>query len=476
MENSTIAAIATSGGRGAIGIIKLSGSKALAIASAIFCPAEGEHPRRPGQQLRSFAVGSRNGFESHRLHYGHIYDPATGRVLDEVLLSVMKAPRSYTREDVVEINAHGGQVAVNAILELVLGCGARLADPGEFTKRAFLNGRIDLTQAEAVIDVINARSAKSLFMAAGQATGNLKRQVELIRAYLIELLTRTEAGIDFPDDVEEIVDPKTAVAGIRAQVTKPLRSLIQQHVEGNVLREGLKVAVVGRPNVGKSSLLNCLVQKERAIVTALPGTTRDTIEASLNIKGYPIVLVDTAGLHTAADPIETIGIEKALECIRRADLILFVVEANCALAAEDHKIFEQVKSKPTIVVINKIDLVNAANGPAMPDEWGSIDCARISALYDRGIDFLKEQIVETAFGKNPIDIDEKVIPNLRQKLLLADTLKAAEAIERQLVNGHPVELIAIHLQDAIEALGQILGTSVKVDVLDQIFSRFCIGK
>jgi tRNA modification GTPase len=475
MENSTIAAIATSGGRGGIGIIKLSGSKARAIASAIFSPPGGEQPRRPGRS-RCIHVGSENGFESHRLYYGHIYDPENGRVLDEVLLSVMKAPRSYTREDVVEINAHGGQIAVNAILELVLRCGARLAEPGEFTKRAFLNGRIDLTQAEAVIDIINARTAKSLSMAAGQATGNLKRQVELIRAYLIELLTRTEAGIDFPEDVEEIVDPKTAVAGIRAEVIQPLQSLIQQHIEGNVLREGLKVAVVGRPNVGKSSLLNCLVQKERAIVTALPGTTRDTIEESLNIKGYPVVLVDTAGLHATSDPIETIGIEKALESIRRADLILFVVEANCALAGEDHKIFEQVKSKPIIVVINKIDLVNEANCFAISDEWGSIGCVRISALYDRGIDFLKERIVETAFGKNPIDIDEKVIPNLRQKVLLADSLKAAEAIEQLLTNGHPVELVAIHLQDAIESLGQILGISVKVDVLDQIFSRFCIGK
>jgi len=475
MENSTIAAIATPGGRGGIGIIKLSGSKALSIASAIFSPAEAERQARAGQS-RSSNEESGNGFKSHRLYYGHIYDPEKGRVLDEVLLSVMKAPRSYTREDVVEINAHGGQVAVNAILELVLRCGARLADPGEFTKRAFLNGRIDLTQAEAVIDIINARTAKSLFMAAGQVSGNLKSQVELIRAYLIELLTRTEAGLDFPDEVAEIVDPRTAIAEIQSDVIKPLQNLIQQHVEGNVLRDGLKVAVVGRPNVGKSSLLNRLVQKERAIVTALPGTTRDTIEETLNIKGYPVVLVDTAGLHTTDDPIEIFGIEKTIESIKRADLVLFMVEANCALTAEDHKIIELVKSRPTISVINKIDLVNEDNCVDIPDDWASIDCVRISALYGHGVDLLKEQIVETAFGQNPIDIEDRVIPNLRQKLLLEDGLEATQAIARELENGLPMELIAIHLQDAIEALGQVLGTSVKVDVLDQIFSRFCIGK
>ncbi|UCD78655.1 MAG: tRNA uridine-5-carboxymethylaminomethyl(34) synthesis GTPase MnmE [Desulfobacterales bacterium] len=475
MENSTIAAIATPGGRGGIGIIKLSGSKALSIASAIFSPANAEPQTRPGQPMH-LNGRTGNGFKSHRLYYGHIYDPEKQRVLDEVLLSVMKAPRSYTREDVVEINAHGGQAAVNAILELVLRCGARLADPGEFTKRAFLNGRIDLTQAEAVIDIINARTAKSLRMAAGHVTGNLKRQVERIRAYLVELLTRTEAGIDFPDDVAEIVDPKTSAAEIQSNVIKPLQGLIQQHVEGNVLRDGLKVAVVGRPNVGKSSLLNCLVQKKRAIVTALPGTTRDTIEEHLNLKGFPIILADTAGLHTTDDPIEQIGIEKTMESIHHANLVLFMVEADCVLRAEDYKIFEQVKSRPTIIVINKIDLVNEENCLVIPEDWASFDCVRVSALYDRGISDLKEHIFEAAFGKNRIDIDEKIIPNLRQKLLIEDSLKAAEGIVRELTNGLPMELIAIHLQDAIEGLGQVLGTSVKVDVLDQIFSRFCIGK
>jgi tRNA modification GTPase len=475
MDNSTIAAIATPVGRGGIGIIKLSGSKALSIAAALFSPAGSEAAAHP-EASRSSKANTGDDFKSQRLYYGHIIEPGSRRIIDEVLLAVMKAPRSYTREDIVEINAHGGQVAVNAILELVLRHGARIAEPGEFTKRAFLNGRIDLTQAEAVIDIINARTDKALQMAAAQVNGQLKRSVERIREFLIELLTRTEAGIDFPDDVPEIIDPKATRQEIERHVINPLRRLIQQHVDGNVLRDGLKVAVVGRPNVGKSSLLNCLVKKERAIVTATPGTTRDSIEETLSIKGIPIVLVDTAGLHDTDDPIETIGIQKTIENINGADLVLFMVEAHCSLTAADHKIFEQLGDKPRIVVLNKIDLVGAGNCIDLPDSWKPNDSVQISALYDHGIGPLKNLIFETGFGKKPIDLQEGIIPNLRQKLLLEDSVRAAEAAGRQFDDGIPVELVAIDLQEAIDALGQVIGSSVKVDLLDQIFSRFCIGK
>jgi tRNA modification GTPase len=474
MENSTIAAVATPGGRGGIGIIKLSGSRALEIAAAIFSPAVSKFSSSVESIRPSETVT--DGFKSHRLYYGHIIDPGSRLVLDEVLLSVMKAPRSYTREDVVEINAHGGQVAVDAILELAVRQGARIAEPGEFTKRAFLNGRIDLAQAEAVIDVINARTDRALQVAAAQIDGALTKAVGQIRQVLVELLIRTEAGIDFPDDVAEMVDPVAVSQEIDAQVVKPLQCLIQQHVAGKVLRDGLKVAVIGRPNVGKSSLLNCLVQKERAIVTAVPGTTRDPIEETFNLNGYPIVLADTAGLHDTNDLIESMGIEKTIENVNGADLVLFMIEANCALTADDYKIYEQCRSKPMIVVINKIDLVTKDNVVAIPAKWSSKDCLRISALYDSGIEALKEQILITAFGKNPIRIETGIAPNLRQKLLLEDSLNSAEAIRQELCNGAPMELIAIQLQTAIESLGQILGTSVKVDVLDQIFSRFCIGK
>jgi tRNA modification GTPase len=475
MENSTIAAIATPGGRGGIGIIKISGSKALSIAAAIFSPAVSHastHSDRSGSAKNMFA----DGFKSHQLYYGNIIDPGSRRALDEVLLSVMKGPGSYTREDVVEINAHGGQIAVHAILELVLRQGARMAEPGEFTKRAFLNGRIDLTQAEAVIDIINARTDKSLRVAAAQVHGTLSEPVEKIRQYLIEFLTRTEAAIDFPDEVGEIIDAAAVTLEIEATVIKPLQRLIQQHADGNVLRDGLKVAVVGRPNVGKSSLLNCLVKKERVIVTAMPGTTRDTIEESINVNGFPIVLADTAGLHDTHDPIETIGIEKAIENVKGADLVLLLIEGNRSLTGDDLKIFEQFRSKPKIVVINKIDLVDSDHFVEIPADWASTKSVSVSALYDRGMESLKELIVATAFGENSINIEDGIVPNLRQKLLLDDSLEASLAIRRELNNGHPMELIAIQLQDAIDALGQILGTTVKVDVLDQIFSQFCIGK
>ncbi|MEE4261620.1 MAG: tRNA uridine-5-carboxymethylaminomethyl(34) synthesis GTPase MnmE [Desulfobacteraceae bacterium] len=475
MDPPTIAAIATPGGRGGIGIIKISGSRAVLIATAIFSSARQQSTANPENPTSSqTAPGS--AIDSHRLYYGHIIDPDSGRIVDEVLLSVMRAPRSYTREDVVEINAHGGQAALNAILELVCRQGARLADPGEFTRRAFLNGRIDLTQAEAVIDIINARTDKSLQVATAQVEGKLRRSVEQIREFLIELLARAEAAIDFPDDVEEIAAPERTAAEVAARVVKPLRALIRHHVEGRVLREGLRVAVAGRPNVGKSSLLNILVQKERAIVTDLPGTTRDMIEESLNINGYPVILSDTAGLHDTDDPIETLGIEKTIENINGADLVLFTVEANCPVTAEDYSVFEQIRSKSIIIVINKIDLINGNEIFKLPAAWGNIECVHTSALYDRGIDHLKDQIIELAFGQEPLDLEAVIVPNMRQKLLLEDSLGAAEDICRGLNNGTPMELVATHFQEAIETLGQILGTNVKVDLLEQIFSRFCIGK
>jgi tRNA modification GTPase len=475
MDNSTIAAIATPGGRGGIGIIKISGFRAVQIATVIFSPVEQPSTSNPGNSS-SPPIAARTGFVSHRLSYGHIIDPDTGRLVDEVLLSVMKAPRSYTREDVVEINAHGGPVALNAILELVCKHGARIAEPGEFTQRAFLNGRIDLTQAEAVIDIINARSDKSLQLAAALVDGRLKGSVEHIREFLIDLLTRAEAAIDFPDETEEIAEPAGTANEVEARVVKPLQNLIRHHVDGRALREGLKVAVAGRPNVGKSSLLNCLVQKERAIVTALPGTTRDMIEEVLNIDGYPVILTDTAGLHDTDDPIETLGIKKTIENVNGADLVLFMVEANGPLTAEDRSVFEKIHAKPIIIVMNKIDLIDGDDICKLPATWGAIDCVHTSALYDRGIDHLKDRIVEKAFGKDPLDLEGVIVPNLRQKLLMEDSLAVAAAICRGLNDGIPMELVAIHLQEAVDLLGQILGTNVKVDLLDQIFSRFCIGK
>lgn len=477
-NSDTIAAIATSGGKGGIGIIKISGLNAFAAARAIFKPIE-----RP-QDSNAVATSAHQGreghkafeFESHRLYYGHIRDPENGELLDEVLLSAMKAPQTYTREDVVEINAHGGAMVLHAILQLVLKKGARLAEPGEFTQRAFANGRIDLTQAEAVIDVINARTQKSLQLAAAQVSGKLRKQITSIRDGLVDLLTRIEAAIDFPDDVAEFIQTEDTLKSLQGKVLKPLKRLIRNYVDAHVFRDGLAVAVVGRPNAGKSSLLNQLVQKDRAIVTDVPGTTRDVIEETLNLEGIPVIISDTAGVHHTDNPVEKIGIEKTLEHVNGSDLVLFMIEANRPLGPEDHLIYDQINSKPTIIVFNKIDLIQEGNETVLPVNWRFDDKVHISALYDQGIDQLKDKVVKMAGGQNRLDFSGVIVPNLRHKMLLETSLDAAESVIEQLQNGTSCDLVAIHLQEAIDALGIISGDNVKVDVLNEIFSRFCVGK
>ncbi|MGD9086083.1 MAG: tRNA uridine-5-carboxymethylaminomethyl(34) synthesis GTPase MnmE, partial [Desulfobacterales bacterium] len=341
---------------------------------------------------------------------------------------------------------------------------------------AFLNGRIDLTQAEAVIDVINARTQKNLELATAQMSGKLKDRVAQSRSSLVDILTHVEAAIDFPEDVEDLIDPEQTINALQKEVVGPLKGLIRNYIDAHVFRDGISVAVVGRPNVGKSSLLNQLVKKDRAIVTDLPGTTRDIIEETLNLQGIPVVVSDTAGLHPTENPIEKIGIEKTLSHVNGSDLVLFMVEAHRALGPDDHLIYEKINSKSIIMVLNKMDLMNSDRATTLPDDWRFEDQVRISALYDRGIDQLKEKIIRLAGGKTPLDLNAAIVPNLRHKLLLESSLAAAEAVIEQLQNKTSSELVAIHLQEAIDALGVISGDTVKVDVLDQIFSRFCVGK
>ncbi|MDO8944397.1 MAG: tRNA uridine-5-carboxymethylaminomethyl(34) synthesis GTPase MnmE [Desulfobacterales bacterium] len=466
-DSSTIAAIATPAGSGGISIIRVSGPNAVSIAAALFQPCAGGPENRPAGPS----------FESHRLYYGHIVDPASGRTLDEVLLSVMKAPRSYTREDVVEINAHGGPVAVRSTLEAVLRQGARLAEPGEFTRRAFLNGRIDLTQAEAVADLINARSERSLSSAAAQLEGGLRQEVQTIRTFCLDLLVRLEAGIDFPEDMGELIDARETFAGLQEQVITPLKQLIRNHVQGRVIHEGLKVAIVGRPNVGKSSLMNRLLARERAIVTPYPGTTRDVIEDTLIVQGVPVMLRDTAGLHVSRDPVETLGMTKTLDTSGSADLVLFVLEAHRPLSEEDWRVYEWIRSKPMLIVLNKIDLLNGSAAKAeVPDDWPRERCVRISAFSGQGMEELQERIIQAATGESGLEVAGTVIPNLRQKELLERSLASAAAAANDLENGTAPEFVSINLTRAADGLGEILGTTVKVDILDAIFSRFCIGK
>lgn len=466
-DSSTIAAIATPAGSGGISIIRVSGPNAVPIAAALFQPGAGSPVSR--------AAGA--SFESHRLYYGHIVDSASGRNLDEVLLCVMKAPRSYTREDVLEINAHGGPIAVRSILEAVLRQGARLAEPGEFTRRAFMNGRIDLTQAEAVADIINARSERSLSSAAALLEGGLRQEVQAIRTFCLDLLVRLEAGIDFPEEVTDLIDARATAAELQTLVVSPLKRLIRNHAQGRVIFEGLKVAIVGRPNVGKSSLMNRLLGRERAIVTPYPGTTRDVIEETLIVQGIPVMLRDTAGLHSSRDPIETLGMAKTLENCGSADLVLFVLEAHRQLSEEDLQVYEWFRERPMLIVLNKVDLLNGSAVKAeIPDDWPRERCVPISALIGQGVEELPERIIQTATGERGLEMDGIVIPNLRQKELLEHSLASAEATATDLVNGSAPELIAIHLSRAMVGLGEIIGTTVKVEILDAIFSRFCIGK
>ncbi len=467
MDNATIAAIATPGGRGGIGIIKMSGPDAVTIVKAIF---------RPCNDDDNLIDSRNNGFQSHKLNYGRIFDPETMRVLDEVLVSVMRAPRTYTKEDVVEINAHGGAVALQAILKLVLEQGARLAVPGEFTKRAFLNGRIDLTQAEAVMDIVNALTDSSLKIAASQIEGRLRKKIESIRQHLIQLLTHAEAAIDFPDEVDDIFNGIKIIPDVKNKVIRPLEDLVRNYLDAHVFRDGLCVAVVGKPNVGKSSLLNRLLQKDRAIVTDIPGTTRDVIEDTINISGVPVILSDTAGMHETDDPVETIGIEKTIDHVNGSDLVLFLLEADYPVSDEDYRIFEHVKAKPLIIVVNKIDLVRDETDIDLPDTWSKYDTAFISARYGQGIDSLKDLIVKSFAGENSIDLNEMIVPNLRHKISLERGLSAALDVVAELENDVTTDLIAINLQEAIDSLEEILGTNAKVDILDQIFSQFCIGK
>ena len=465
--NATIAAIASPAGTGGISIVKISGPQALAIASTLF----------RGNPAAAADAAPGSGFHSHHLHYGHIIDPASGQTVDEVLLSVMKAPQSYTREDVVEINSHGSPAAVQAILELVLRNGARLAEPGEFTRRAFLNGRIDLTQVEAVSDLINARSARALEISAAQMRGALREEILAVRGCCVELLARIEAAIDFPEDMDETLDGKALRLDLHNRVIRPVQRLIQMYVDGRVVREGLTVAIVGRANVGKSSLMNRLLGRERAIVTPFPGTTRDAIEDVLVIGGVPVSLWDTAGLQEPGNPVESIGMQKTLERTEQADLILLVVEAHKPLSEDDFRIFDRVRSKAVVLVLNKIDLVAGGSVKSqLPPEWPQSCCVATSALKGLGLEELRAMIIQSAWAENALDGAGSIMPNLRQKKILERCIVAAEEAEGCLASGGTPELVAIHLRENVDLLDEILGSRVKTDILESIFSRFCIGK
>ncbi len=459
MDADTIAAIATPAGAGGIGVVKISGPRAMTSVLPLLRPA-----REPSR------------VKSHHLYYGYVIDPETEKAVDEVLYAIMKAPHTYTREDVVEIQAHGSRCGLRVILELVLKQGVRLAEPGEFTKRAFLNGRIDLTRAEAVAELVSAPTLQGLELATSQLRGHLYEAIEAIRGPVACILVEVEAAIDFPEDVEEIIQPQVFAKRIERDVIFPLEELLTRYEEGHVYREGVSAIIIGRPNVGKSSLMNRLLQKERSIVTAIPGTTRDFIEETVNIKGVPLRLIDTAGLQDTDDLLEAIGIRFTRQQLDEADIVLFMVDCSVPLTEEDKRIYDLVKDRKTIMVVNKTDLKPYQPIEKMIEQFLGLPRVAISALYGEGITGLKTAVLEAATDQGgPTDLPN-IVPNVRHKMALERAATAAQAAAESFTLGRPLELAAIDLKEALDALGEIIGVTTTEDILDQIFSRFCIGK
>lgn len=461
MEFDTIAAISTPMGEGAIAIVRLSGDAAIPIADKLFRSVSG----------RKLAEMS-----SHTIHYGHIIDPKSGQVAEEVMISLMKGPKTFTKEDVVEINCHGGLVSVNRVLQLVLNSGARLAEPGEFTKRAFLNGRIDLSQAEAVIDLIRAKTDRAMNVALGQMEGRLSKLIRRLRQEILEILAHIEVNIDYPeyDDVEEMTH--TMLLPKAHYVREELNKLLQTSQQGKILREGLSTVIVGRPNVGKSSLLNSLVQENKAIVTDIPGTTRDVIEEYVNVRGVPLRLLDTAGIRETEDIVERIGVERSRQVLKEADLILLVLNYSDQLTKEDENLFEAVNGMDVIVIVNKTDLTQRIDMDRVKELAKDHKVVTTSLLEDRGVDELEEAIAALFFASSIEAKDATYVSNTRHIALLNQSSRAIEEAIEGVEIGTPIDIVQIDLTRTWELLGEIIGDSVHESLIDQLFSQFCLGK
>ncbi|WP_342545550.1 tRNA uridine-5-carboxymethylaminomethyl(34) synthesis GTPase MnmE [Lysinibacillus sp. FSL K6-4013] len=461
MEFDTIAAISTPMGEGAIAIVRLSGDEAVTIADKIFKSPGGKSLTRK---------------DSHTIHYGHLVDPKTNEVVEEVMLSLMRGPKTFTREDVVEINCHGGLVSVKRVLQLALTNGARLAEPGEFTKRAFLNGRIDLSQAEAVMDLIRAKTDRAMNVALGQMDGKLSRLIGDLRQALLETLAQVEVNIDYPeyDDVEEMTVP--VLVEKCTWVKNEIIKLLQTSSQGKILREGLSTVILGRPNVGKSSLLNSLVQENKAIVTDIAGTTRDIIEEYVNVRGVPLRLVDTAGIRETEDIVERIGVERSREALRGADLILFVLNYADELTAEDERLFETIEAMDYIVIVNKTDLPQKIDLAHVKELAGEHRIVTTSLLQEEGITELEEAIAALFFEGQIEAGDLTYVSNARHIALLHQAQATVEDAIAAAQDGVPVDMVQIDVTRTWEILGEIIGDTVQESLINQLFSQFCLGK
>ena len=453
-EFDTITAIATPLGEGAIGIVRISGTDAVAIANRIF----------QGKNLETV--------DSHTLNYGHILDPDKDEILDEVMVGVMRAPRTFTREDIIEINTHGGIAVTNEILQLILRQGARMAEPGEFTKRAFLNGRVDLTQAEAIMDIIRAKTDKAMNIAVKQLDGSLKDLIDNTRQEILNTLAQVEVNIDYPeyDDVEEMT---TALLREKTQEFQTLlENLLRTARRGKILREGLSTAIIGRPNVGKSSLLNNLLREDKAIVTDIAGTTRDVIEEYVNIKGVPLKLIDTAGIRETDDIVEKIGVERSRQALAEADLILLVLNASEKLTDQDRALLALSDMTRRIVLLNKTDLKEEIEAEELPE-----DVIRISVLENQNIDQIEERINQLFFDNAGIvEQDATYLSNSRHISLIEQAFQSLQAVNEGLEFGMPVDLLQVDLTRTWQILGEITGDAAPDELITQLFSQFCLGK
>jgi len=461
MEFDTIAAISTPMGEGAIAIVRLSGDDAVRIADKLFKGIG-------GKKLINVP--------SHTIRYGHLLDPKNGEVIEEVMISVMKGPKTFTKEDVVEINCHGGIVSVNRVLQQVLKYGARLAEPGEFTKRAFLNGRIDLSQAEAVMDLIRAKTDRAMNVALGQMEGRLSKLIRTLRQEILEVLAHVEVNIDYPeyDDVEEMTHKLLLEKAhfVREEIQK----LLQTSEQGKILREGLSTVIVGRPNVGKSSLLNSLVHENKAIVTDIPGTTRDVIEEYVNVRGVPLRLLDTAGIRETEDIVERIGVERSRQVLKEADLILLVLNYSDQLTEEDVNLFEVVKGMDVIVIVNKTDLPQQIDMEQVRELAKEHKLVTTSLLEDLGVDALEEAISSLFFSGSIEAGDMTYVSNTRHIAVLNQSLQTIEDAIEGVEMGVPIDIVQIDMTRTWELLGEIIGDSVHESLIDQLFSQFCLGK
>lgn len=458
-EFDTIAAISTPPGEGAISIVRMSGDQAITIADQLF------KAKLPLSEVAS-----------HTINYGHLVDPIKEQLVDEVMVSVLRAPKTFTREDVIEINCHGGIVVVNQILQLLLRSGARLAEPGEFTKRAFLNGRVDLSQAEAVMDLIRAKTDKAMNLALNQLDGNLSKLIRTLRQEILQTLAQVEVNIDYPeyDDVEEMT---TRLLLEKAQqVQGQIDALLQTAQQGKILREGLNTAIIGRPNVGKSSLLNHLLREEKAIVTDIAGTTRDVIEEYVNVRGVPLKLIDTAGIRETEDIVERIGVERSRKALSEADLILLVLNQSEALSIEDRQLIEVTNGTKRIILLNKTDLPTQLDREELAELLAGDAMFAVSVLQNDGLDQLEQAIADLFFGGQTTDKDASYLSNTRHIALLENASQSLGEVMTGIEAGMPVDLVQMDMTRCWDYLGEVVGDSVQDELITQLFSQFCLGK